>query len=375
MSQKSTPRAPKHVLIAGATGVIGSAAARRFVDAGWQVTALSRRDPNLGPAVRHAAVDLTDAQSCRQLVASLPPVSHLVYAAVFEEDDLVSGWRSPQQMDTNLAMLRNLADPLSETGSLQHVSLFQGTKAYGVHLKPIRVPARESWDRHAHDNFYWLQQDHIQSLAEAKGFGVTIWRPQVVFGDAVGVAMNVLPVLGAYAALEAAQGRDFGWTGGPPYVLEAVDARLIADALLWAASADSARNETFNITNGDVFVWQNVWPVLAESFGVAVGPDRHQYLGTTMPDRGGEWTSLAERLNLSCDDLGSLLGRSHRYADFTFATGAKQAPEPAIVSTIKLRQAGFGGCIDTEDMFRQLIQQLQTKRILPSPGEMTALAN
>jgi len=45
-----------------------------------------------------------------------------------------------------------------------------------------------------------------------------------------------------------------------------------------------------------------------------------------------------------------------------------RAAPPALVSTIKLRQAGFSDCIDTEDMFRELFAQLVAKRILPPPG-------
>lgn len=364
---------PGHVVIAGASGVIGRAATCRFAQAGWQVTALSRRDPQLGQSVRHIAVDLMDGGACVALAHQLRDVTHLVYAAVFEEDDLVEGWRSRRQMDTNLAMLRNIAAPLSGLGTLRHVSIFQGTKAYGVHLKPIRVPAREVWPRHDHDNFYWLQEDFLRELARISGFAVTIWRPQVVFGDAIGVVMNVLPVLGAYAALEAAEGRGFGWPGGPPYLLEAVDARLIADALLWAATAETARNQTFNITNGDVFIWQNIWPVLAAAFGAAPGKDRPQRLARTMPPRAEGWARIAQKFGLACDDLAALMGRSHHYADFTFATGARRQPEPALVSTIKLRQAGFAGCIDTETMFSELIHKLQDLKILPPLGALKQL--
>jgi hypothetical protein len=47
------------------------------------------------------------------------------------------------------------------------------------------------------------------------------------------------------------------------------------------------------------------------------------------------------------------------------AAGARQAPPPVIVSTIKLRQAGFADCIDTEQMFRDWIAILQKQRVLP----------
>jgi hypothetical protein len=63
-----------------------------------------------------------------------------------------------------------------------------------------------------------------------------------------------------------------------------------------------------------------------------------------------------------------MLGESHHYADFTMATGATRSPQPALVSTIKLRQAGFGACIDTEQMFRQLLARLAGERVVPMPA-------
>jgi len=37
-------------------------------------------------------------------------------------------------------MLRNLVEPLAAAAPLEHLTLLQGAKAYGVHLHPIRIP-------------------------------------------------------------------------------------------------------------------------------------------------------------------------------------------------------------------------------------------
>jgi nucleoside-diphosphate-sugar epimerase len=361
--------AAKTVLIAGATGVIGQAAVEHFTALdGWTTLALSRREPDLATdrPYRHIPVDLRDVEACREMVRSLPEVTHLVYAALYEKSGLVEGWRDPEQMATNLAMLRNLLDPLTEkSGSLRHVSILQGTKAYGIHIHRIAVPARERWPRDPHENFYWLQEDYVREASARHGFGMTIFRPQVVFGDVVGVAMNLTPVIGAYAAICREEGTPFSFSGGPAYVLEAVDARLMAKALAWAAEAPGARDETFNITNGDVFVWQNVWPSIADELGVEPGPDRPMSMGDFMPAKAEVWDRIVAKYGLKPLPLKAVLGESHHYADFTFAYGAKHRPPPALVSTIKLRQAGFADCIDTEDMFRDLFRSLAAKRILP----------
>jgi nucleoside-diphosphate-sugar epimerase len=360
----------RRVLIAGASGVVGQAALDHFsrLD-GWEVVAVSRRRPRIADDARvhHLALDLTGPQACREALEAAGRVSHLVYAALYEKPNLTEGWRDPGQMQTNLAMLRNLLEPIAAAGSLRHVSLLQGTKAYGVHLHPIAVPARESAPRHPHDNFYWLQEDYLREKAGHAGFAMTIFRPQIVFGDVAGVAMNLIPVLGAYAAIRRETGQNFAFPGGPPYLLEAVDARLLARALAWAAEAPEAWNETFNITNGDVFVWQNVWPAIARALGVEIGPDEPLSLSAYLPEHRAMWRRIAEREGLREPDLIRLIGYSHQYADFCFAHGARRPPAPALVSTIKLRQAGFGDCIDTETMFRELIGAMQALRILPRP--------
>ncbi|HPU52987.1 MAG TPA: SDR family oxidoreductase [Burkholderiaceae bacterium] len=357
------------VLIAGATGVVGHAALEHFATLPqWQVVTMSRRQPDL-PAHfsgRHLSVDLLDPQACAAALQSQPEITHLVYAALFEKPGLVKGWRETDQMQTNLAMLRNLLDPITRPGHrLRHVSLLQGTKAYGVHLHPVAVPARESQPRDAHDNFYWLQEDFLRALADREGFGFTVFRPQLIFGDALGVAMNLIPVIGVYAALCRELGLPFAYPGGPSNLLEATDARLLARALAWAAEAPSARNQIFNITNGDVFVWRNVWPAVARALGLQPGPDEPRAMVQFLPAHADAWDRIVARDGLRAPPLSALLGESHHYADFCFGHHAKAAPPPVIVSTIKLRQAGFADCIDTEQMFVDWFEILRRKSLLP----------
>ncbi len=358
------------ILIAGASGVVGQAAVEHFARTpGWTTIALSRRAPlvRASRAWRHVALDLTDAAACRAAVAAMPRITHVVYAALYEKPGLVAGWRDPEQMATNLAMLRNLAEPLVELGALEHVSLLQGTKAYGVHLHRIAVPARERWPRDEHANFYWLQEDFLRDAAVRGEFAFTIFRPQIIFGDAIGAAMNIMTALGVYAAIRREEGLPFSYPGGSDYLLEAVDARLLARAFTWAADSASARNETFNLTNGDVFVWRNVWPAIARALTIPAGAPEPLRLADYLGARAGIWRSIARRNGLVEPDLEKLVGRSAEYADYCMASLTDRAAPPALVSTIKIRRAGFADCIDTEDMFRDLFATMIEKRILPSP--------
>lgn len=357
------------VLVAGATGVIGDAVLARFAaEPGVAVVAVSRRAPAAadGRRIRHLALDLTDAEACRTAAEGLEGVSHVVFAAVTEQPGLVAGWRDPQQMQANLAMLSNLIDPLSEVARLQHLTLLQGAKAYGGHagrLSPI--PARERAPRDAHENFYWLQEDHVRDRAAARGFAWTIFRPAVVIGAAWGAAMNPLLPLGAYAALRREEGRPFSYPGGVAQISEIVDADLLAEAFLWAAQTKAAHGETFNITNGDAFSWRDAWPTLAEAFGVEAGLDEPTRLAPWLLERAALWDAVVAREGLKPIGLTDFLGESHHYADILLRRDAEAIGRPTLLSTIKLRQAGFGACRDSEDSLRRWVRELQARRLLP----------
>lgn len=355
------------VLIAGASGVVGSAAIDAFAGAGWDVVALSRRTPDLRPSgsVRHISLDLSDSAACERL-ADLEGVSHVVFAAVSESPGLIDGWFDPVQMKRNLSMLENCIEPLiAGQARLRHVSIMQGTKAYGLHIHPLDIPARERSPRDPHENFYWLQEDYIKDRSRKSGFDYTIMRPPMVMGGAYGAVMNVATVLGIYAAICREEGRPFGFPGGPSYVTEALDARLLGDALVWAAYAPQARDQHFNITNGDVFEWRSVWPAIADALGVEVGPDLPQSLSQLLPSKADVWDEIVRKHCLRPIGIEALLGESHFVTDFLFAHGLESTPPPAFVSTVKLRKAGFTAVCDTEDMFRYWLSSFIERRIIP----------
>lgn len=358
------------VVVVGASGLVGTAAVDAFLAAGWDVVAMSRRRPETmsDAPYRHITVDLRDADATTAALRSLSGITHVVYAAVHELPGLVKGWKSREQMDVNLGMLRNVLHPLASHEGLEHVTLLQGTKAYGVHHHPIRVPSREREPRDEHENFYWLQEDFVRAHGGEHGYGWTIFRPPLVVGPNYGVAMNLVPVIGAYAALRRAEGAPFSFPGGPSYVAEAVDVELLADAMVWATSAPQARNEHFNITNGEVFQWRDLWPALAEALGVHVGPDEGMRISDYLLARERAWDALVAQHSLRPLSLRDLLGESHYYADFQFAFGAQQPPPPALMSTVKLREAGFHGVRDTERSFQRWLGVLEERGILPPRG-------
>lgn len=351
------------VLVAGASGVVGRAALERLAPQ-YPTFGLSRRPPDTD-AGTHVAADLTDAAATRAAIADLPPVTHLVYAALYEKPGLLAGWLEADQMETNRAMLANCLEALAEH-PLEHVSLLQGTKAYGAHVMRMRIPGREREARVEHANFYWLQEDLLREHAAALGHAFTIWRPPVIIGHALGAPMNVLAVLGAYAAIARETGEGFAFPGGACGPIDAIDARLLADAFAWALDAEAARGATFNITNGDVLHWPDLWSALADALGVPEAPPESRSLATWLTERAAIWDRIRVRGGLAAPALDAFLGDSPIYADMLLGHARETPPPPSLLSPIALRRAGFPGCIDSEDMFREWIAVLQQDRLLPA---------
>jgi len=359
--------AQRIVVVAGASGIVGRAVldlAR--ATAGVDAIGLSRRPPDLADGPEHVALDLTDADSVRAAAPRLARATHLVFAALHEQPGLIRGWREEAQMRTNLAMLSTLGETLERHAPrLEHVTLLQGTKAYGVHLGRMTVPGRERAPRDQHANFYWLQEDWLRAAARRTGWRFTILRPQVVIGHALGAPMNLLAAIGLYAALQRARGEPLDWPGGPAYALECTCADLLARAILWAGTAETARDRTFNVTNGEAIAWPHLWPALAQMLGAEPGQERPQRLAEALPVREAEWSAIVRRHGLRDLSLRETAGDSFIYADFNFATGHTAPPPAALVSTVAIREAGFADCLDSEHMFAAWFERLRTLRILP----------
>jgi nucleoside-diphosphate-sugar epimerase len=370
----------KKVLVAGASGLVGNAAVRMFAaQPGWQTVGVSRRTPaDIGGAT-FQPVDLTDERMSREVFSAMSDVTHLVYAALREKPGLVEGWTDEETIRCNVRMLRNLFEPLSEAAAgLEHVSLMQGTKAYGMHhptlgFRGVKLPLRERDARRPHRNFYFDQEAYLQQKQESGSWGITIFRPTVIYGDAPGNNMNPMLPIALYAALLWEQGRplDFPGRSVQPWLREAVHADLVGSALRWAAVSPAAAGGTYNLTNGDVFLWSNVWPSIASVLKMEVGEHRYVSLLEELPRREAEWAAMVDKYSLRASPRILDVTGYNSLVAADGVLGATTLPShylPALNSTISVRRAGFADCMDTEDMFVELIERLQAQHIIPSTG-------
>ncbi len=356
-----------HVLVTGATGLVGRAAMEHFARRGFRTTAVSRRRPYDSYGARWISLDLADEGACRAALSALDDVTQIVFAALHEEPELVSGWLQPKHVERNGAMLRNTVEPIARASkALRNVTILQGPKAYGVHVKPLRPGAREDRDEERGiPNFYWAQQDYLTDRQRGEAWGWTVLRPALVVGLAAGGAMNLLATLGVYAALLKVRGEPLHYPGGSGSLLEATDTELMARAIEWAGRTEAARNRVFNLTNGEVFSLRDQWPALAACFGMEPGRDVPLGFADELPRQAAAWDRVRAAKGLIAPGLVEYLGQSLQFADFVFARGAT-APMPAsVMSSIKIRQAGFHETLYTDAMFQKWFARYRADRLLP----------
>jgi nucleoside-diphosphate-sugar epimerase len=249
---------------------------------------------------------------------------------------------------------------------LAHVALLQGTKVYGVHVRPLTVPAREGRsEMYEQPNFYWAQENFLRELQQGKRWHWSILRPVLIVGETIGGAMDLIPPLGVYASMLREQGRPLDYPGGAPRVSQAVDVDLLARAIAWAGETDAARNQAFNVTNGDVFTWENVWPAIADALEMKPGNAVPLSLVQAYPTWIAPWDDLRRKHDLISPGLEAFVGLSFQYADYSMRYGQTQSGPPSIVSTVKINQAGFTEMMDTEARFRKWFGLARSNRLLP----------
>ena len=347
----------KHALVVGALGVVGQGLVQHLAgQPGWKVTGLSRRNPSESRAASYVSIDMLDRDDAERKLAGLADVTHIFYAAYLERPSFAD------EVAPNLAMLRNTVEVVERAApGLEHVSLMQGTKAYGTHLGPYRTPARESDPRHMPPNFYYDQEDFLRERAPKARWTWSAMRPRTIYGYAINSPMNMTSVLGVYASISKELGlplRFPGTPGGYRALQQAIDTDLLARATVWAATEPRCANEIFNVTNGGLFRWEHMWPKIAAFFGMECGPVQTIRLAEQMADKGSLWARMVEKYGLQPTPFEQLV--AWKFGDFQW-----HAEYDSISETTKIRRYGFHDIVDDEEMFVRQMARLQELRVIP----------
>jgi nucleoside-diphosphate-sugar epimerase len=353
----------KIALVVGASGITGSNLAEALISKGWATYGLARNPNTAIKELKPISADLLNVDSLKAALAEVSPTH--VYITSWMRNDTEA-----ENIRVNSLMVRNLLGVLSEKHSVQHVALVTGLKHY---LGPFeayakdgflpQTPVREEHPRLDIENFYYAQEDEVYAAAARDGFTWSIHRPHTVIGKAVGNLMNMGTTLAAYATICKETGRPFIWPGSAAQwngVSDVTDARVLAEHLIWASTTDAARNEAFNVVNGDVFRWSWLWKQLAAYFGIeALGYDGT--IHSLQEEIAGDalvWKQIAEKHSLKENDLSRLASAWHTDLDLG-------RPIEVITDMSKSRKLGFTVFQKTDESFYDLFDQLRAEQLIP----------
>lgn len=347
----------KTALVVGANGVIG----RNLIDylmtlPEWNIIGVSRRGGEDVNRLQYVAADLLNEEDAFAKLGNLTTVTHIFYAAYQDRPT----WA--ELVQPNLAMLVNVVNAIEPIApNLQHISLMQGYKVYGAHLGPFKTPAKETDAHHMPPEFNIDQQQFLEQRQPGTNWTWSALRPSVVSGFALGNPMNLAMVIAIYASISKELGLPLRFPGKPGAynsLLEMTDANLLARATVWAATDERCANQAFNITNGDLFRWNELWPKIAAFFDLETAPPLPMSLEVVMSDKEGLWNSMVEKYDLMRNSYKDV--SSWRFGDFVFSWDYDFFSDSS-----KARRFGFHDFIDTEKMFMDIFEEFRQRKVIP----------
>lgn len=349
-------------LVVGVTGITGSSLAKSLIEKGWKTYGVSR-NPNVDlEGLIPISADLLDKDTLQSTLAGLRPTH--VYIATWMRQDTEA-----ENIKVNGAMIRNLLEALSPQKSIEHVALVTGLKHY---LGPFddyakgespKTPFREDHPRLDSPNFYYAQEDEVYAAAERDGFTWSIHRPHTVIGKAVGNQMNMGTTLAVYASICKERNQPFIWPGSKAQwegISDMTDSKVLSEHLIWASTTEAAKNEAFNITNGDIFRWKWMWEQIAAYFQLeCVGyTGEIRSLEKQMEHEEELWKKMTSKYNLKENNLLKLASAWHTDLDLS-------RPVEIMTDMSKSRKLGFKIYKPTIDSFIELFEELRTEKLIP----------
>jgi nucleoside-diphosphate-sugar epimerase len=207
---------------------------------------------------------------------------YVFFAAYLAQDKEDDAW------EVNGRMLSNFLAALEKTGAINDIKRFIlvcGAKQYGVHLGMPKQPMQEDapWLTDTSKwppNFYYNQQNILHKFCQQHSKEWVVTYPNDVIGFATGNFMNLSSAIALYALVSKELSNDgLVFPGSPDFYTKFdtfTSSKLHAEFCAWAALEPRAANQAFNVVNGDVESWQNLWPKVAEYFGSKVKSDQFQ---------------------------------------------------------------------------------------------------
>jgi nucleoside-diphosphate-sugar epimerase len=375
----------KVAFITGANGISGGAILEHLVDntteKEWSKIIITSRNSFQSrmqdPRVHFIALDFTASPSeLVPLMYELCKDTMNAYFTSYVHDDNFSNLAA-----ANTSLFSNFLTALTTVAAgLENVTLQTSGKNYSVHLHPVPTPARETDPRHAQNegNFYHAQEDFL--IAQQKKFGswtYNVIRPQAIIGSTKKPnGMNLALTIALYFLIckeldvEAPMPTNqIFWTG----LDDLSYAPIIADLSIFVSIRAECANEAFNVSNGDVFRWKEMWQRLGKYFGAKVSPDPEfkkpfPVVGTVQQEFSlADWHQDKEKVWFDlCTQLGAPQAKS------TFSYGTRQFQDwvfrrswNVTLSIEKARKFGWTAKIDDYDCLVEGFKKFERDGLIP----------
>ncbi|OZJ03934.1 hypothetical protein BZG36_02930 [Bifiguratus adelaidae] len=373
-------------LVYGATGISGlnliEYLAKNTTTDEWDriIGICRRKEVNLDPISTKPTADprirlvggidlLNDSEEeiIRQLrLAKVQETTHVFYFSYKEEPT------EDKLIETNATMLRKaLRCTDAVAPHLQRWLLQCGVKYYGWHLGPIDNPVREH-TRFPAKILYYPQEELIEEYTKDKSWDWVETRPDAIVGISKGNFMSLAASVAIYLVILKELGKPALFPGNA-FLYNCVEdttyAKLLAEFEVFLAIHPGAGREAFNIVNGDVFRWRQVWPKLAEMFELEMPPVQFKdmpeitsnririsqvCLKEFMKDKEPVWDAAAVKHGLNPD--------AFHCATWEFAGNRTW---DLLSNMTKARKLGWSGYVDSEEMWLQLMRRFEMEHAVP----------
>lgn len=278
----------------------------------------------------------------------------------------------------NVTILHNAVKAVEITcPNFQFWTLQTGGKAYGVEFldngikynPPLKESAPRIPEPWASNVFYYAQYDTIKQLSEGKRWTFCEIRPDAIIGFVPqNNAMNLAQAIGLWLAMVRSFegiGREVNFPGNEKaYKALHTDTSqdILAQFHIYASlNPEAVSKKAFNIADGDVVTWEQVWPGVCHWFGLkGVGPDPSKKTGAEwVQEQKGQWGSWVKENRLN---EGALEATSWEF--MSAIMGAITFDRQYDLSAC--REVGFQEKTETVKGYTRAFERMRVARIIPS---------
>ncbi|WMV50994.1 hypothetical protein MTR67_044379 [Solanum verrucosum] len=359
-------------LIIGVTGIVGNSLAEILPGTDtpggpWKVYGVARHPRpswNVDYPIEYIQCDISSPEETQSKLTLLADVTHVFYVTwAIRPTEL-------KMCEINGKIFQSVLDAIIPNfPNLSHICLQTGLKHYHGSFEMFEkiahdTPYHESLSRLPAPNFYYTLEDILfEEVKKKEGLTWSIHRPGLIFGFSPYSIMNIIGTLCIYATICKHEGLPLRFPGsksawdGYSYCS---DADLTAEHQIWASVDPNAKNEAFNISNGDVFKWKHLWKVLAEEFQVEAeefDESKRWTLAEMMKDKGRIWKEIVKENGLVESKLEEIGG--WWFVDLVLIG------ECPLDTMNKSKEHGFLGFRNSKNAFISWINKIKTCKIVP----------